>query len=426
MRKFIWLDTNIFEHYQPIAQIDWLGVAGCDAVSLVVPQVTLRELNKHKDNSPRGRLKRRAAAALSSLEKYAEHEESPSIRAGVNLVFQLREPSIDFAQHHLLRELADDYLIASAIDFTIDRNLTRNEACIATGDLGLKLKLRGQAEVCALALPKAYRLEDEPDVEEKRMRELEDKIRELSSHLPELQLSLFSGIDSERNMANVHWPQDVIDEDAIFSKIAEEKKKYPFLVPHPAPPIGFRFSPVDQVVLQRYNKELERYFAAYRAYLHDSIESEIWRSQTRALTFLLQSTGGVTAKELEITLQFPPGIEIVRNRDYKSPNPLPLAPELKKKGNHWTVETYGFPDDSDTGSQHESVQLKELSNRTQGSLVVLRADSLKHTCEELFSLNVHFSDKSSVHPFEIAYKIWASNCPRLIEGELTARVRLIT
>jgi len=41
------LDTNIFLHYQPIEQINWVKVLKSDTVTLIVPPIVVRELEPY-------------------------------------------------------------------------------------------------------------------------------------------------------------------------------------------------------------------------------------------------------------------------------------------------------------------------------------------------------------------------------------------
>ncbi len=47
-------DTNVFLHFPPISDVDWLALAGSQVVNLAIAPVISRELNDHKD-APRSR-----------------------------------------------------------------------------------------------------------------------------------------------------------------------------------------------------------------------------------------------------------------------------------------------------------------------------------------------------------------------------------
>jgi hypothetical protein len=47
--KIVFLDTNVYLHYRRFDEVNWLDVVQAEAVRIVVPPVTTRELNKIKD-----------------------------------------------------------------------------------------------------------------------------------------------------------------------------------------------------------------------------------------------------------------------------------------------------------------------------------------------------------------------------------------
>ncbi len=55
-------DTNVFLHFPPISDVDWLALAGSQVVNLAIAPVISRELNDHKD-APRSRKLRDRAAS---------------------------------------------------------------------------------------------------------------------------------------------------------------------------------------------------------------------------------------------------------------------------------------------------------------------------------------------------------------------------
>ena len=99
------LDTNVFLQFQPLDQIDWSSLLGCDHVVLVVTAAVIRQLNKHKDASISPRLRDRAASALKKLYAYSESSEPVIIHSSVELRFNTQEPLLDFVSEGLSREL---------------------------------------------------------------------------------------------------------------------------------------------------------------------------------------------------------------------------------------------------------------------------------------------------------------------------------
>jgi predicted ribonuclease YlaK len=63
----LFLDTNVFLHYQSFDQIDWSALFGVANVEIIIPPVTVHELNKHKDSHPKPRIRARAADIIKKL-----------------------------------------------------------------------------------------------------------------------------------------------------------------------------------------------------------------------------------------------------------------------------------------------------------------------------------------------------------------------
>src|SRR5271166_6787200 len=67
MTKYIFTDTNLYEHFPPLTDVDWLTLADCETAVLIVPAIVITELNNHKDGATRARLKKKAKSVLSRL-----------------------------------------------------------------------------------------------------------------------------------------------------------------------------------------------------------------------------------------------------------------------------------------------------------------------------------------------------------------------
>ena len=60
MPKTAFLDTNIYIHYQIFDQIKWPEILHTSKVMIVIPPVTIRELNRLKDLNLGTRVRKRA------------------------------------------------------------------------------------------------------------------------------------------------------------------------------------------------------------------------------------------------------------------------------------------------------------------------------------------------------------------------------
>ena len=130
--KTIFLDTNIFLHYEPFDQIKWLEIVQAESATILIPPVTIRELNKHKDYHSQPRVRNRAGEVLKRLLALFESPAGTSLRDNINIVFEDRDPVIDFAAHQLSPDIQDDHLIASILMY--QNEAAGTETVLVTSD----------------------------------------------------------------------------------------------------------------------------------------------------------------------------------------------------------------------------------------------------------------------------------------------------
>jgi predicted ribonuclease YlaK len=137
MSKTVFLDTNIYLHYQPFDQINWLNTLKASEVTIIIPPITICELNKHKELHPRLWVKKRAALVIKKLSSLFESESRTQIRDGVEMFLEDRDPAVDFDKWGLKHDIQDDNLMASIIA-SKDEN-PESKVVLVTSDAGLAL-----------------------------------------------------------------------------------------------------------------------------------------------------------------------------------------------------------------------------------------------------------------------------------------------
>ena len=133
-RVFVFLDANIAMHFRRADEIDWLELVGSRSVTLVAAPVFIRELDHHKVAHSVKRLRDRAAATIAWLVNQMDSEDPVYIRPGVELLFLSNDPKTDLEQHGLNRQIMDDWLIASILEFDVPQGAS---VAVATADGGM-------------------------------------------------------------------------------------------------------------------------------------------------------------------------------------------------------------------------------------------------------------------------------------------------
>ncbi len=344
MHKFVFLDTNIFLHYQDIDNINWLDVVAADTVTLSFPTVTLHELNKIKDSQYAPRIRKRAGTVIKQLNTWYQSGDEPALRQGVTFRIEDREPLIEFAEHHLSREVQDDYLIATILMY--QQQSSDLPIALVTSDAGLTLVAKaGKRSIATFGLSDNFKLPDEPDPNEVQIKQLEQQIRELTSKLPKLSLTFQDGAQHGKFVL----PAVVeLSPEQLAEEIATLKKEHPRLGVSSTQPVASQtdsttwedaMSRTAKMIIlgtiaaediAEYDNAREQFFLDYSNYLQRASDYENLTRRTIRLELLLANDGTAPADDVDILLHFPDGF-ILRTYEEFPPGPNPPKPPSPPK-----------------------------------------------------------------------------------------------
>lgn len=384
----ILIDTNQVLHFQRIDQIDWRALTGSDRCTLVIAPILLRELEQKKIFSPSAALKARAAGMIDFLVGQMALPDPVVLRPNVLLAFAEHEPTIDFAAHHLVREVNDDHYIAAALERQSATSLT---TFIASNDGGMAMKLRSRP-IRVLRLPDELRLPADVDAEQKELRDAKREIARLKSRQPKLSVT-FTGGDTRREIRNAR----AIEFGA--AGLEEMKAKHPLL---PLPEAGRSpaggeltglraFSNLhgagSRSRVEQYNAELLDYYARYERYLAElEAWTEIFRL-TAQVSLTLHNDGSATATDIDVTVRFPSTIFLSSVRDRPKEPEAPEPPS--RPGSFDAIGSYF----AESGARAYTDFLTPAFDFHEGSVYVddddphtaqFSAKSLKQKCELAF------------------------------------------
>lgn len=157
--KVLFLDSMVYMHYKPIEDVDWLAEASADQVTIVVPRVTLKELDKHKNTHSSARIRERVGGVLKRLEKYLpagfDLRPSVSIRR-----YQKLATNAELEAKGLNADWSDDVLIGTALLYRSEH--PEAEVVLVTQDTGPRLTALDH-DLTVLRLPDSLRLPADPD-----------------------------------------------------------------------------------------------------------------------------------------------------------------------------------------------------------------------------------------------------------------------
>ena len=440
MHKLIYLDTNIFLHYQPFNQINWLEIVKAESATIVIPPVTSRELNKHKESHPHAQIKKRAEETIRRLSRLRDSGAHVEINKGVFVLFEDREPNIDFAAHQLNFSIQDDQLIASIL-------MNRQEApadqiVLVTSDLGLLLVSKaGRQSINTQKMPENLLIVDEPDPNLTKVKQLEQQIRELKSRIPNLSLAF----EDVTQHVTFKLPHPVsLGQSEIEEKINELKDKFPKKVKEElndnAPlfqnEIGnesllmaiSKMDFISQEEVGRYNNDLDEYISAYSQFMVSQVEFDNLKSRTFKLDIVLLNDGTAPAEDIDIHLHFPDGFQLLEEDELPNPPEAPDPPlepmTIMQKLNNSMRYPYIMPSSIFLDQPFSSPKLPQNVSspnikRVNSYDVQIHVQKIKHNLKEYFDpLFIVFDNFESANSFSVEYRILAANIPHEVTGNL--------
>jgi rRNA-processing protein FCF1 len=440
MNKIIYLDTNIFLHYQPFTQINWLELVTAESVTIVIPPVIIRELNKQKDSQGNPKKRKRAAETIKKLFELSESDNPSQVADGIEIYLEDREPSFDFAKYQLNFDIQDDHLIASILSNKLE-NPAQNIVLI-TSDLGLQLNLKARRiGVDTLTMPEKFKIADELDPNEIKIKKLEQENRELRSRAPVLSLLFENG--NQNNSYKLTQPV-TISENEIEDKVAEKKSVLAGIakgeknkkIDLSAGELGIESvinvlssNLIPREEIQRYNSDFELFIPKYKEYLTKNLDYDNLTRRIIELKISLTNNGTAPAEDVDIYLSITNSFQFLLEDDLPKPPEPPIPPEEPKTEMQIIAESLrsglmlqatAFPIYNPTFSQIKASDSSNRSmKRTSNNEVQVHIQKIKHNFQEpLGPLFVVFNDYESAKSFNINYRILAANIPHEITGSL--------
>jgi hypothetical protein len=318
----VFIDTMIFLHFRLFDQIDWPTVLNADHVTIVIPPITIRELDKHKNTHAFKTLRERAQTVSRRLLEVFSDGEHATVRRGVDVRFEAAKPNLDFDAHRLDSNWQDDYLLATILCFKRDR--PESNIVIVTNDTNLILKSR-QYGLQTFRLPDDFKLQDVLDASERKVKELEKTIQELRSRSPILRLGFEDGSD---HIKLTLIKPSVPSAEEMDQTVEQLKKQYSKMAVPPQVTVdttqrkkGVTVSELAKLLevvggytveeKHRYNVELDQFFSGYRSYLEKMVKYLDVQARTIPLAIFVHNDGTAPGEDIDIHLHFPDGFNLV-------------------------------------------------------------------------------------------------------------------
>lgn len=245
--RVLFLDTNMFLQCRDLAELPWQEITGDEKLLLLVARPVQEEIDRLKQDGNSRRTKR-ARAANSLFRKILSSQNSKvTIRTALPLVEIAFSPlaSIQESGCKLLDlTRADDRIIAEALHYRSEN--PADNVAILTHDTQPMLT----AKHCGLVyipVPNNWLLPPEPDTRDRRIFELEQKIRQLGKTHPEISVVAKNKDDTTvDHLSLLVECYDGLSSTQLEELVTAAQVKYPIVTefgnteipPRPSPPPG--------------------------------------------------------------------------------------------------------------------------------------------------------------------------------------------
>lgn len=348
----ILVDVNLLLHFRPLEEFDWCRLAGCDACSIVVTPVLLRELEKQKIFNKSSVLRGRAARAIDALLVRLRSEPPVRLRSGVIMEFVDAEPDVDFPAERLSREVDDDHYIASALALAAS---TGRRTFIASNDGGMALKLHSRP-IGHIAPPPELALPVEADPEQRELRELRAEVARLKSRSPRPTLAFSDGgqllvVSRPSRFVSSTPGIDVIRAEHAKVRIHQRQGPAPGSLGSEASNHGSALAGLVAGLASAgrqssdvaYNARLDDYYSDYKRFLEEEATWLDLMRRSHVVRLVLANEGGAGATDVEVTVICPAAARFCKPQDLPTRPCAPSPPERRVPASSGFANAYSEP-----------------------------------------------------------------------------------
>lgn len=420
--KHVFIDTNIFLHFQTFDSIDWLTETGSDECTLVITGVIIKELDEKKNGT--GKKATRARKVLKQIEA---HEERPiSLPKNVKLKICYQYPSEStITENRLSATHADQQQLASMIEYRELNEATQIYLC--TNDVGARLRAK-KHNFGSITLNDKYELPSELSELEQENQRLRQEVLKLEARTPKLKLSF----NENSEVCKLEKPASFKEYDIFRSgQLRKLFTDHPEFDENRVTPrdewaaAAFMAALVSEEDRAIYAEDKRHFLAEYETYMLKLYEFEKQQACTFQMQLELTNCGTVPAEVIEIRLTFPDDVRLVVLKDEIAPVPpdIPTKPKnifenIASESILPLVSKHRFSA-INLAPEKPNISLEVDDEQTYEASYVIR--SLKHG--EVFKLKlddlgVRFFSEENLRNFNLSYFVGADNTPKHIEGKL--------
>lgn len=294
---YLFLDTNSYLQFQDFEFINWGQICNDHNFIIAVTGIAIREIDKHKDSS-RGKLQKRAKKIGKKINQVLRGK----IQSKINILY-VGDPNLDtFSSPLFNKDINDDWLVHTVKDFEAECNrkvIISNDFNVYSRALSFNIE--------TIEIPDKYLLPSETTDEERKIKELEERLKLFTNSVSNPQLSFFGGV-SELILNMSELPNFDKRRDEILTSL---KSKYPRKeLPSKSIYIGLLAIPdlscfsMTQEDVDNYNNSLPEFYEKESRYLYCKDVIDNVNARIIPLRFEICNTGHATTGAITIELSF--------------------------------------------------------------------------------------------------------------------------
>ena len=302
--KYLFLDTNVFLHYNSFEDIPWQEMVS-DDVTIVITPVVQQELDKHKDQS-REKIQRRARKMSSLLYDYLIGNKKCRVP-----IVRCKEP-VPSEEDKLKMDLSvnDNRIILSALKSGYDVS----DIVFVTGDRNNIFRAIDH-NLGHLFLDEKYKLKPEISEAEKRIKDLERQLKDVTEKAPNPKIQFDDGSTSISFCRYAEEDVDAIVNDrmaAVEIEVPEIKieKEEEGTVPN----LKLTIMALRGTWSPHYNEERQEYLEEERAYQKLAAKRDSLNNRFARVSLRLKNDGNSPTGEEKVFIKIPEQVKIYTKR----------------------------------------------------------------------------------------------------------------
>ena len=306
--KYLFLDTNIFLHFQNFEQIPWQKLIGDADFKIIVSDIVAEEIDKHKD-SARGKIQRRAKVISKLFGDVFLEGKSSSV--SLEYCMSYPEKLTDEEKAKFNPSSQDDQILMGILA----SDYPKENIVVVSYDNPILIKAKAHG-LQFLKMPDEYLLKEELSEEEK---ELERCKKEIAAYKNRISKPVLL-VNKEKKCLKIRRPPIIDIEKEVKVHMQEIRSQHPYkalpsLTKDTQP---FEYSLIiDTEGIKNYNTFLDSYYEREEKYWRIMLRKKMLDKRMLELSFSLGNEGTDETRNVNIFVHFPNGIKLYTDKSKK-------------------------------------------------------------------------------------------------------------